>query len=119
MTWSTPPPFHRDALKSLADAARAQGLRFGVYYSIMDWHHPDAQAPNTPEYNSRTWSNPNFSRHVETYMKPQLAAAVYLLSDRKPLVVEQVGDGFVVKLPAVAPSSIASVLMLEGAVAGQ
>jgi len=65
-------PFHRDALKSLADAAHAQGLRFGVYYSIMDWHHPDAQAPNTPEYNSRTWSNPNFSRYVETYMKPQL-----------------------------------------------
>jgi alpha-L-fucosidase len=66
-------PFHRDALKSLADAAHRQGLRFGVYYSIMDWHHPDAQAPNTPEYNSRTWSNPNFSRYVETYMKPQLA----------------------------------------------
>ncbi len=65
-------PFHRDALKSLADAAHRQGLRFGVYYSIMDWHHPDAQAPNTPEYNSRTWSNPNFSRYVETYMKPQL-----------------------------------------------
>ncbi|MDB4889609.1 MAG: hypothetical protein JWL61_1464 [Gemmatimonadetes bacterium] len=65
-------PFHRDALKSLAEAAHRQGLRFGVYYSIMDWHHPDAQAPNTPEYNSRTWSNPNFSRYVETYMKPQL-----------------------------------------------
>jgi alpha-L-fucosidase len=65
-------PYHRDALKALADAAHRQGLRFGVYYSIMDWHHPDAQAPNTPEYNSRTWSNPNFSRYVETYMKPQL-----------------------------------------------
>jgi alpha-L-fucosidase len=47
-------------------------MRFGVYYSIMDWHHPDAQAPNYPEYNSRTWSNPNFGRYVETYMKPQL-----------------------------------------------
>ena len=45
--------------------------------------------------------------------------AAYLLSDRKPLVVEQSGDGYVVRLPAVAPSSIASVLVLEGAVAGQ
>ena len=65
-------PYKRDAIKALAQAARRQGLKFGVYYSIMDWHHPDAQAPNTPEYNSRTWSNPNFGRYVETYMKPQL-----------------------------------------------
>jgi len=65
-------PYRRDALRALAAAARRAGLRFGVYYSIMDWHHPDAQAPNAPEYNSRSWSNPNFDRYVETYMKPQL-----------------------------------------------
>lgn len=65
-------PYKRDALKALAAAANRHGLKFGVYYSIMDWHHPDAQAPNTPEYNSRTWSNPNFDRYIETYMKPQL-----------------------------------------------
>jgi alpha-L-fucosidase len=65
-------PYHRDALKALADAAHRQGMKFGVYYSIMDWHHPDAQGPNAPEYNSRTWSNPNFGRYVEQYMKPEL-----------------------------------------------
>jgi len=65
-------PYKRDALKALAQAAHRAGMRFGVYYSIMDWHHPDAQGPNAPEYNSRTWSNPNFGRYVETYMKPQL-----------------------------------------------
>jgi alpha-L-fucosidase len=65
-------PYKRDAIKALAAAAKRQGLRFGVYYSIMDWHHPDAQGPNAPEYNSRTWSNPNFRRYVDTYMKPQL-----------------------------------------------
>ena len=65
-------PYQRDALKALAQAAHRAGLRCGVYYSIMDWHHPDAQGPNAPEYNSRTWSNPNFGRYVETYMKPQL-----------------------------------------------
>jgi alpha-L-fucosidase len=65
-------PYHRDALKALADAAHRQGMKFGVYYSIMDWHHPDAQGPNAPEYNSRTRTNPNFGRYVETYMKPQL-----------------------------------------------
>jgi alpha-L-fucosidase len=65
-------PYKRDALRALAEAAGRHGLKFGVHYSIMDWHHPDAQAPNTPQYNSRTWSNPNFRRYVETYMKPQL-----------------------------------------------
>jgi alpha-L-fucosidase len=65
-------PYKRDAIKALAAAAHRQGMKFGVYYSIMDWHHPDAQGPNAPEYNSRTWSNPNFKRYVETYMKPQL-----------------------------------------------
>ena len=65
-------PYKRDALKALAQAAHRAGLRFGVYYSIMDWHHPDAQGPNFPDYNSQTWRNPNFGRYVETYMKPQL-----------------------------------------------
>ena len=69
-------PYHRDAIKQLASAARRAGLKFGVYYSIMDWHHPDAQAPAYPDYNSRTAKNPNFSRYVETYMKPQLRELV-------------------------------------------
>ncbi len=65
-------PFHRDALKELAAAARKEGIKLGFYYSIMDWHHPDAQGPNFPEYNSRTKTNPEFDRYVEEYMKPQL-----------------------------------------------
>jgi alpha-L-fucosidase len=43
--------------------------------------------------------------------------AVYLLADRKPLMVEQTADGFVVQLPAVRPSAIASVLVLDSATA--
>jgi alpha-L-fucosidase len=34
-------PFKRDVLKELADACHAAGLRFGIYYSPRDWHHPD------------------------------------------------------------------------------
>ena len=69
-------PYRRDAIRALATAARRAGLKFGVYYSIMDWHHPDAQAPGYPSYNSRTFKNPNFGRYVETYMKPQLRELV-------------------------------------------
>jgi alpha-L-fucosidase len=65
-------PYHHDVIKALSAAAHAHGLKFGVYYSIMDWHHPDAQGANAPNYNSTTARNPNFARYVETYLKPQL-----------------------------------------------
>ena len=42
-------PYRRDVIQALAAAARRGGIKFGVYYSIMDWHHPDAQGPNAPE----------------------------------------------------------------------
>lgn len=31
----------RDLVREFAEAARAEGLRVGFYYSLMDWHHPD------------------------------------------------------------------------------
>ncbi|HEX3753850.1 MAG TPA: alpha-L-fucosidase [Rhizomicrobium sp.] len=31
----------RDVLRDYVEAARAEGLRVGFYYSLMDWHHPD------------------------------------------------------------------------------
>jgi len=31
----------RDLLAEYVEAARAEGLRVGFYYSLMDWHHPD------------------------------------------------------------------------------
>jgi len=69
-------PFGRDILGELADAARRQGIRLGFYHSIMDWHHPDAQAPHFPTYNTRERSNPNFPRFVEEYLKPQVRELV-------------------------------------------
>jgi alpha-L-fucosidase len=68
-------PFRRDILKELADACKEEGIKLGFYYSIMDWHHPDAQAIFEPDYNQ--WrdsenTNPNFRRYLDEFMKPQL-----------------------------------------------
>jgi len=66
-------PFKRDILAELAKACKKHKIKLCFYHSIMDWHHPDAQAPFYPNYNDGSRSNPNFDRYVETYMKPQLA----------------------------------------------
>ncbi len=34
-------PFQRDPLKELSAACREAGIKFCLYHSIMDWHHPD------------------------------------------------------------------------------
>ncbi len=34
-------PAKRDLVAEYVEAARAEGLRVGFYYSLMDWHHPD------------------------------------------------------------------------------
>ena len=39
----------RDLVKEYLDAARGEGLRAGLYFSLMDWHHPDGARCKTDE----------------------------------------------------------------------
>jgi alpha-L-fucosidase len=39
----------RDLVAEYVEAARAEGLRVGFYYSLMDWHHPDGAICATDE----------------------------------------------------------------------
>ena len=34
-------PYGKDVLGQYVEAFRAEGLRVGFYYSLIDWHHPD------------------------------------------------------------------------------
>lgn len=41
---STNTPCRRDLVREYVEAFRAEGLRVGLYYSLLDWHHPDYPA---------------------------------------------------------------------------
>jgi alpha-L-fucosidase len=80
--------FKRDPIKELAAACQAQGLRFGVYYSLgRDWHDPDV--PTRDGYRSNTWDFPDedkkvFTRYFGRKVKPQVKE---LLSYYGPIAV--------------------------------
>ena len=69
-------PFKRDIVKELANACKRGGIKFCFYHSIVDWHHPQAQAPLYPNYNAgqkdQTVFNPEFPEYYENYLKPQV-----------------------------------------------
>jgi alpha-L-fucosidase len=69
-------PFKRDILLELSEAAENEGIQLGFYHSIMDWHHPDAQGPHYPTYNTREKNNPDFIHYVDDYLKPQVKELV-------------------------------------------
>lgn len=53
-------PFKRDILREFLDAVRGEGLHAGIYFSLIDWHHPD-YPPFREEhrpYNPATWPRP-------------------------------------------------------------
>jgi alpha-L-fucosidase len=41
---STNTPCKRDLVREYVQAFRAEGLKVGLYYSLLDWHHPDYPA---------------------------------------------------------------------------
>ncbi len=70
-------PFKRDIIKELSEACKKQGIKFCFYYSIVDWHHPQAQGNLYPNYNiaqndDPTVTNPDFPKYYKNYMKPQV-----------------------------------------------
>jgi alpha-L-fucosidase len=64
---ATNTPARRDLVREFVDAMRAEGLRVGLYYSLVDWHHADYPAwgdrqhpmREKTEYRDRAhdWSN--------------------------------------------------------------
>jgi len=67
---STNTPFGRDLVAEYVEAVRAEGLKVGLYFSLLDWHHP-----HFPKYNDKFHpmrKNPQYKDEVvdfELYLK--------------------------------------------------
>jgi alpha-L-fucosidase len=59
----------RDPLRELADACQEGGIHFGLYYSIMDWHHSDWATRRA--WNDVATGKPDMDRYT-AYLKGQL-----------------------------------------------
>lgn len=66
----------RDFVREFLEAFRNEGLKTGLYYSLLDWHHPDyphSQDRHHPERNNPAYRNYryDFDRYLE-YMHGQI-----------------------------------------------
>jgi alpha-L-fucosidase len=66
-------PFKRDVVGELADECKKQEIKFSLYYSIIDWYHPDYLPRGAAD--KRPVEDAHFERYV-TYMKNQLKELV-------------------------------------------
>lgn len=62
-------PYKKDIVGALAEACKKQGIKFCMYYSVLDWYHPDY--PIHSAHNSTPDPGSDMSRYI-TYMKNQL-----------------------------------------------
>ena len=74
---ATNTPFGRDALREIVDAFRAEGLRIGFYYSLIDWHHPDFTVDDIHPLGLRedreALNRDRDMKRYATYMRNQIA----------------------------------------------
>jgi len=58
----------RDIVREFLDAFRAEGLKVGLYYSLIDWHHPDyPNVGNHPQRDDKEYAKRNFT--WDNYLK--------------------------------------------------
>jgi alpha-L-fucosidase len=59
---------NRDLVREFLDAFRAEGLKVGLYYSLIDWHHPDyPNVGNHPQRGDQEYGKRKFN--MDSYLK--------------------------------------------------
>ena len=69
-------PAGRDLVREYVDAFRAEGLRIGFYYSLIDWHHPefpiDHLHPRRDDENAEALNKTRDMHKYAEYMRNQV-----------------------------------------------
>lgn len=60
-------PAGRDVLREWVDAFRAEGLKVGFYFSVIDWHHPDYTVDAPHPLRNGDWDALNQGRDMARY----------------------------------------------------
>ncbi|QPB23962.1 alpha-L-fucosidase (plasmid) [Rhizobium sp. 007] len=75
-------PYGRDLLLPFVEAFRAEGLKIGFYYSLIDWHHPDFTIdPRHPQRNHPDAVKINEARDIRRYAAVMREQVRELLTD--------------------------------------
>ena len=73
---STNTPCKRDIVKEYVEAFREAGLKVGLYYSLIDWHHPDYQIdifhPRRDETDAEEQNKTRSMERYRTYLHNQV-----------------------------------------------
>ncbi|MGW1432585.1 alpha-L-fucosidase [Streptomyces sp. NPDC002431] len=63
----------RDLVREFVEAMRAEGLRVGLYYSLLDWHHPDFPVDeHHPLRGTEACDEPRDMARYRAYMEGQI-----------------------------------------------
>jgi len=78
----------RDVLAELAAACKRYGLKFGIYYSIIDWHHP-SQKPKAPKGRAfEGWGQTVFEEgRKDEYITYQTNQVLELIKNYQPAML--------------------------------
>lgn len=66
---------NHDYVREFLDAFRQEGLKVGLYYSLLDWHHPDYphfKDRHHPERNNAKYDKPICFSNYLNYMHTQI-----------------------------------------------
>ncbi|MCU0502770.1 MAG: alpha-L-fucosidase [Anaerolineae bacterium] len=77
---ATNTPARRDLTREYVDAFRAEGLKVGFYYSVIDWHHPDYPIAgdrfhpmrNHPDYKDHAGNMSRYADYLHAQVKELL-----------------------------------------------
>ena len=83
---ATNTPCGKDLLKEMVEAFRAEGLRVGFYYSLIDWHHEEFPVDrNHPQRNDTAFRQKTKDRDVSKYAAYMRAQVRELLTEFGPI----------------------------------